>query len=288
MILTLDFETRAPLDIKDAGLENYVTQAEPLCVAWALDDDEVTLFEFDGSRGSCALAIKLYENILDSRITKVAQNISFERMILRKIGLDTPIEQWIDTSVLARYAGLPSKLADICKALKLGERGKHEDGTRLINKFCKPKKDGTYRSKHTDPVDWQKFLDYCKQDVVAEREVFRRLQAFMLPERERRLWILDEKINRRGWPVDMQYVHGASRQAATEKRRLLAQLQSITGLPNPNSRDQFLKWAKAQGYEFNSLGKDFIARFEKMLEEDEKYDDGILQRKGSVCSSVVA
>lgn len=289
--LVLDFETTMPgVDIKTHGLDNYIAKAEPLCVAWAIDDGPALVLDlthrisvFGLPSGHTASRRRargvpsarfgldrclLTDAIRDSRITKIAQNISFERAILRKLGLDTPITEWVDTSVLARYVGLPSKLADICKALRLGEMGKHEDGTRLINKFCKPRKDGSFRDKISDPEDWQKFLDYCRGDVIAEREVFKRLKKFMLPDRERRLWELDDKINRRGLPVDMQYVTQASRQAAAEKQKLMAELRAITGLENPNSRNQFLGWAKSHGYSYSSLGKDFIARFEKMLEED--------------------
>lgn len=264
--LVLDFETRSQIDIKHAGLDNYMGAVEPLCVAWAVDDEPVELVDFThGTRG----LEKLVGLIRDPQVFKIAHNISFERDVLSTLCCESPLEQWADTSVLARYAGLPSKLADICSVLKLGNLGKHEDGTRLINKFCKPRKDGSFRDSTSDPADWQKFLNYCKQDVIAEREVFKRLKAFMLPEREKRLWLLDDKINRRGWPVDKQYVHGASRQAATEKHKLMQELKSLTGLANPNSRDQFLGWARAQGYKYSSLGKDFIARFEKELSDEE-------------------
>lgn len=256
--------------MKHDGLDNYVAKAEPLLLGWKIDEAPVEVYEFNRLTWWDDLHdLGVAPIILDSRITKIAQNIAFERAFLRKLGLGTPLSQWIDTSVLARYAGLPSKLRDISKALKLGDHGKDDDGTRLINKFCKPKKDGTYRDKHSDPEDWEKFKLYCKSDVGAEYEVFVRLKFFMLPEREKRLWLLDEKINRRGLPVDMTYVDMASRQAATEKQKLMAELKGLTGLANPNSRDQFLGWAKLHGYSFASLGKDFIARFEKILEEDE-------------------
>lgn len=270
--LVLDFESTMPgVDIRHDGLDNYVAKAEPLCLAYALDDGLIELIDFTDR--PAYLFPHLATMIRNPNVTKIAHNISFERAFLRKLGLDTPLDEWIDTSVMSRYAGLPSKLADVCKALKLGDLGKHEDGTRLIKKFCVPKKDGTYRSRTSDPADWQKFLDYCKGDVTAEREVFRRLKAFQLPPREKLLWKLDEKINRRGLPVDMNYVVSASRQAATKKQEIKQELRALTGLENPNSREQFLGWAKARGYEFNSLGKAFVARMEKLLEEDERVDE---------------
>lgn len=119
------------------------------------------------------------------------------------------------TSVLARYAGLPGKLKTLCQVLKIGDV--KSDGSKLIKKFGQRHK-GKFRDKTTDPVAWDKYLYDCKQDVIAEREVFRRLQAFVLPERERKIHELDYKINRRGWPVDMKYVKAAHSAAAAEKQ----------------------------------------------------------------------
>jgi DNA polymerase len=278
-ILVLDFETRSELDIKNCGLDNYISRAEPTCVAFALDDGPVEVIDYVSRCSICggrSFACELCEivkrqkqtfvnYVRDSRITKVAHNIDFERAVLTKMGLETSFSEWIDTSVLARYAGLPAKLKQVCQVLKLGEDGK-TDGTRLIKKFGQRDKHGKFRDKTTDPADWQKYLEYCAQDVTAERNVFRRLQAFMLPEREKRIHELDHKINRRGWPVDMKYVKAAHSAAAAEKAKLTLELKDLTGLANPNSRDQFLGWAKTEGYGFESLGKAFVARMEKELE----------------------
>jgi DNA polymerase len=277
--LVLDFETRSELDIKTCGLDNYIAKSEPTCVAFALDDGPVELIDYisacpvcDNKSFACEMCCiisrtkkKFVASVRDSRITKVAHNLDFERAVLSKMGLETSFSEWIDTSVLARYAGLPAKLKQVCQVLKLGEDGK-SDGSRLIKKFGQRDKRGRFRDKTTDPADWQNYLNYCAQDVYAERAVFRCLKSFMLPEREKRIHELDHKINRRGWPVDMKYVKAAHSAAAAEKAKLTLELKALTGLANPNSRDQFLGWAKTQGYEFESLGKAFVARMEKELE----------------------
>lgn len=87
-----------------------------------------------------------------------------------------------------------------------------------------------------------------------ERAILNRLQAFQLPDRERRLWELDQKINERGIPVDVTFARNAKALADTERDRLMKELREITGLENPNSVQQMLGWLKTKGYPFESLG----------------------------------
>ena len=52
----------------------------------------------------------------------------------------------------------------------------------------------------TDPERFQRLIDYCAQDVLAERELDRRVPE--LSPRERLVFELDHKINQRGIGVD--------------------------------------------------------------------------------------
>ncbi len=253
--LHLDFETRSMLDIRVVGLDNYARNAEVLMMAWAVNDQPPQLWL---PADDYPIPEKVAWMLVKPEVVKLAWNAAFERAILTHcLGVNSPIEQWIDPSILARYAGMPGKLAKVSQFLKLGDKGKDKDGTRLINKFSKP-----FKGKFRDPADpkhaadWLKFQDYCRQDVIAEREIFHRLQKFFWPpEQEHKLWQLDAKINARGMPVNMDYVRGSKRVVAAEKCRLAAELKELTGLENPNSNKQMLTWLKAQGYEFGSLGK---------------------------------
>jgi DNA polymerase len=67
--------------------------------------------------------------------------------------------------------------------------------------------------------------------------------------------LIYREINRRGIPVDLQAVAGAVEIRDVEMERLLGELKAITGLENPNSRDQLLAWAKTRGYPYDNLQK---------------------------------
>jgi DNA polymerase bacteriophage-type len=258
VILTLDFETRSPLDITEVGLDRYSRNAEVLMLAWAVEDWDVTVW-FPHERPGFPDDLRMLLDRPD--VLKIAHNCAFERAILKHCcGIDSPIEQWCDTSVLARYAGMPSKLADVSEFLNLGKHAK-ADGTRLITKFCKPNKKGSFNDHATHPEDWAKFVSYCRQDVIAEREVYRRLSGFFaLPEREKRLWALDAKINERGIPVDLTYINNARTIVTQEKTKLLAELKERTNVDNPNSGAQLLPWLRSRGYPYGSLGEKKVSK----------------------------
>jgi DNA polymerase len=187
---------------------------------------------------------------------KVAWNAAFERAILKHcLNIDSPISQWLDPSVMARYATLPPHLKGACEFLDLGSAAKH-DGSKLIRKFCMPKRDGSFTQPADAPEEWETFKEYCRQDVIAEREVLRRLQKqFSLSDFERKVWMIDAEINERGAPVDMQFVTEAKKLVDVEKARLVIELKEITGLDNPNSTAQLLPWLNARGYPYFSLLK---------------------------------
>jgi len=260
------------LDIRNVGLDRYARDAEVLMMAWAINDQSPRLWL--PHEGPMPEQVRML--LCSPAAIKTAWNAAFERAILRhSLGIVSPIEQWVDPSVIARYAGMPGKLAKVSQFMKLGDKGKDKDGTRLINKFSKPFK-GQFRDfkdlKHA--ADWQKFQDYCRQDVNAEREIFHRLKGFFMPpSSEARLWELDAKINERGMPVSMRFVVNAKVIADAEMARLAAELKELTGLANPNSVSQLLPWLKARGYPVASLDKAHVAR---ALANDSLKDDGRL------------
>jgi DNA polymerase len=255
--LHLDFETRSTVDIREQGLDVYARNAEVLMLAFALNDQPPTLwFPHEDTQNDLVL---LY--LKRPEIIKVAWNSAFERAILKHcMGIDVPLKSWLDPSCMARYAGLPSSLADVGEALGLPQdEAKDKDGKRLIQKFCRPKKDGTYKDWNSDPEDWARFCDYCRQDVVAERNILRKLEkGFMLPPRERKIWLLDQQINERGIPVDMTFVHNAKTIVDAERSRLMDELGKLTNLENPNSTKQMLGFLKENGYPYESLNQKMV------------------------------
>lgn len=235
--------------------------------SYALNDSDVKLWEPHKE----TIHAEFEDAIQNPKIIKVAWNSGFEQKVLHYLlGIDVPTNLFLDPSVWAKHLSMPGGLGQVGEILGLPEdQAKNKDGKRLIQKFCRPAYMGgeetlfgisepSFRDWNTDPEDWNLFGEYCKQDTAAQRTILKILLKHPLPPSEFQNWLLDQKINERGLPVDMKLVAGAIEIAEKEKTRLMKVLKEITGLENPNSRDQLLGWAQKQGYPFSSLEKPMV------------------------------
>jgi DNA polymerase bacteriophage-type len=262
LILHLDFETRSVLNLTTCGLDRYSKKAEVLLLGWAFDDDEVELWEPRLGPMPSELC-----RALRSDCELAAWNSAFERSILAHVlNIHIPYERFQDPSCWARHLSLPGGLQSVGDILGLGDGGKDKEGKRLIKLFCEPISLGGemtlfgvtepyFAEPEKHPEDWEKFKNYCRQDVRVEREIGHLLEPFKLPEIEKKIWYLDQKINDTGLPVNRRFVEKALKLATRSKQELAAVLKEKTGLENPNSRDQMLGWLGGQGYQYNSLEK---------------------------------
>jgi DNA polymerase len=265
MKLYLDCETRSTLALGKVGVDRYSRDSELLMLAYAIDDEEPDIWLPSESR----MPDELVDPLQNPTCVKVAWNCQFERSIFRQqLRMDIPIAEWLDPMCIARYAGLPANLELASGFLGLGDKGKTRQGKKLIREFSKlhtrRNSGAQYFKDWNEPKrsqDWLSFQQYCKQDVVAEREIFYRLKAaFSLPDFERDIWLLDQAINERGLPVSPDYVRRSQQIVAREREQLLRELNHLTGLRNANSLRQLLPWLQARGYTYSSLDQEHVSR----------------------------
>lgn len=260
-----------------------------LLLGWAINDDDVEVVRF--AEGERAPKI-LREALRDPEVLKCAWNANFERQILQHVaGLTIPYDEWYDTMVLAMTLSFPGKLEKAGEIIGIAEdKKKLARGKALIRKFCGPrkptKKEPWDRATHeTNPEEWEEFVAYCRNDVLAEREIWRKLRKWDLPRHEWELWQLDQEINEAGIPINLRVVDNAIKVAAEVTERRLAEMKEITGLDNPNSNKQLLPWLQEAGYRFDDLkaghvttalveaekkGKDELARVLSLRQEVSK------------------
>ena len=273
----LDFETRSLLNIKDVGTDRYVRDdsTEVLVLAYAFDDGEVSIWlPILGE----PMPEELHAAMIDPTVQKVGWNYGFERGVwAHRLGYQTKREEWYDPSVLAGYMSLPIGLDRASKALDLNEDEKKiktlgdDRLTKIFSQQAKRKKNELkknpllaplyYRDWNTDPEKWADFINYCKNDVRAERAIWYALQELncTMPYEEHQVWLLDQRMNDNGVYIDLVFVKNAADYAATEVAGIIAQLKELTGLENPNSTTHQLKpWLKERGYPFDSCAKEYI------------------------------
>jgi len=224
--LFMDYETCSILDLKEVGLDNYAKHPSTriTVLAWALDHEELQAWlPHLGPPPK-----KLVDALRNPSIMKIAWNSSFEYNLTRRVLVPkylhedwfVPLEQWRDPIILAHNLSLPGKLADVGAILKMKEQ-KDPRGEDLIQMFCKPvntkqlqkfKDDPAanmtlfgpplplFRDHNSHPREFAEYVEYCKQDIRSERDLWYRMLPIPFPEIEWRGWLLDQKINEFGMP----------------------------------------------------------------------------------------
>jgi DNA polymerase len=261
-----DLETYSDLDIKKVSLDRYASHpsTEILMCAYAFDQGPVQLWQ-QGDPGLGDLQRELRNN------TNVPWNCGFERTLISRVWKINGLK-WVDAMVCALYAGLPAGLKDCNRVPFFAQEAVTSKESSLINKFCKPQKDGSRRGPETDPEDWALFCQYCKDDVSDTRLIFQWIQKhYDIPERVHLSWLIDQEINQRGMPVDRLLTFRAWEEAQRLQAESAEELKNLTGLENPNSPAQLLKWVTERGYPYNGLGKELVLK--ALKEEGTDVDD---------------
>lgn len=259
--LSIDIETRSSVDIGKAGAYKYAQSPdfEILLFAYQMDEEEVQLIDLaQGETFPETLRLALQ----DEQIIKHAYNAAFEWYCLNRAGYRTPLEQWRCTMVHGLYCGYTAGLAATGRAIGLPQdKQKLTTGKALIRYFCTPcrstRANGGRRwnlPRHA-PEKWELFKEYCRQDVVTERAILQRLRLFPMPEEEQKLWELDIRMNAFGVRVDNDFIEGALYIGEISRERLLREAMEITGLENPNSTQQLMKWLEENDVQTDNLRK---------------------------------
>jgi len=258
-MITLDLETRSYANLPQVGSWVYSEHptTEILCACYAIDDEPIREWwpEVDGIAG-CPPPEDLFE-ALDEGHAIEAWNVSFERSLWENVlgpRHDWPLprdEQWRDTMAVAAYYSLPQALDKCCRAL--GMEGKDPEGGRLISRYSKLYLK-TSRAEIPEE-DHQKFVDYCKRDVLLEETVSDFLGD--LPEQELAVFLLDQRINLRGLYLDAGSIGDSIAVVKQRAGELEREFREITGL-GPLQHAKVSAWLRERGCPVESLQGDYI------------------------------
>lgn len=250
--LSIDIETKSSIDISGAGAYRYA-QSEDfgiLLFAYQVGNKPVEIIDF--AQGE-QVPEWLLNALRDPAVVKHAYNAAFEWYCLNVAGYYTPLDQWRCTMAHGLYCGYTAGLEATGKAIGLPQdKQKLSIGKTLIRYFCTPckptKSNGnrTWNLPQHAPEKWDLFKEYCKQDVVTEHEILRRLNQFPMPQEEIRLWQMDVCMNAFGVRVDTDLINGALRIDSMSTERLEGEARRITGLENPNSLAQLKSWIERE------------------------------------------
>ena len=274
--MNVDIETYSDRDIAKAGVYTYV-ESPAFCIlliGYKLEtDDGVTVIHLSGcgtkeeALGYMELCYpEFMESLSDPEIVKTAYNANFERTCLGKYFGCMPPEQWQCTMIKAATLGLPRSLAEVGAAIGLPEdKQKSATGKALINYFCKPCKPTKSNGGRTRnlpchaPDKWALFIEYNRQDVVAEEAILLKLAHFdTITSFERELWNFDQRMNDRGVLLDTDMIGKILDYDQINRGKLLQEAKELTGLDNPNSLTQLKGWLNDMGIPMGSVTKETV------------------------------
>ena len=260
-VLSIDIETYSSVDIGKCGLYKYVEA----------DDFEILLFAYSYNFGETrvidltidGLPDDVIADILDPTVAKTAFNAAFEIACLDKYVYHLTgkhviaSDNWFCTMVRAGSLGLPMSLDGVSEVLRL-KNAKLKVGKDLIRLFCVPQKETKKLPERRvlpadEPDKWTLFKEYNRMDVEAEKEVLIWTLRYPLHQPERKLWYIDQAINRRGICVDLDFVTNAERLASEYKTHVIAEMVKLTGLQNPNSDAQLCGWLDVESVKKESV-----------------------------------
>lgn len=248
-ILWFDCETYSECDLKSAGTHAYAEHptTEITVAQIGIDDEEPIVFDCTGRH----FPLGLDRLLNDPGTTVVAHNSAFDRTLLRHVwGIDVPPERWLDTMVQAMAHGLPGALGKLGTILGVDDdQAKDKRGRDLIQLFCKPRpKNHKLRraTAWTHPDEWAEFLEYSRQDIVAMRAIAKKLPTWNYKpgHPELAFWHLDQRVNDRGFAVDVDLARAAIDAVAIEQTRLKARMVDETdgAVASASQRDELLSY----------------------------------------------
>lgn len=266
--LAIDIETYSDVSLPDCGVHRYAAseQFEILLFAYSLNDKPTQIIDLASGE---KIPDKIMEYLMDDSVIKTAYNAAFERnCINRFFGFSLKPEGWRCTLVQASMLSLPLSLEGVGEALNLDKK-KMSEGKDLIRYFCMPCKPtkangGRTRNLPSDaPEKWELFKTYCIRDVDVEKQIRNKLAKFPIPDREQKLYCMDQRINDRGIMVDQELIGHAVACDLLYKETVTKKAYEISGLENPNSVSQLKDWLNEKGIEVDSLAK---AAVEELVE----------------------
>ena len=282
-ICHIDIESFSEINLPKVGVHRYAEDwsTEILCIAYAFGDEPPNLWIPDGflpkelqlqiaqyvaqKRGLCLIGWKVPQALIwharnggEFR----AHNSQFERIMLngnpgRKIKFPkTKRSSWVCTAAKAAVLALPRDLGRLSGATALNpEHKKDEDGKGDMMRITKPRTP----SKNNLAVRWTpdaapdkfyKMYCYCIDDVYSERDCDRLM--IELSTEDRKLFLLDQIINDRGWKIDEKRIADVQFLIDTYKDRLKAKCRELTGI-NPTQTQKFAEWVRHQGIDIENL-----------------------------------
>lgn len=268
----------------DVGAWRYAEHpsTEILCFSWQIDGGPTKKW-----RPPQEFPQEILDHVANGGVIE-AHNATFEyavwyHVLTKRGGLPMPT-RWKDTQAVCAYRSLPLKLADVGSVLRLKVQ-KSDRGKFLIKALCQPNKPMKepkvsytkkgeltaasqksmdkflgWRKWNNDPALLEELSDYCATDVDTEAELAERIGD--LPDDEYKIWLMDQRINKRGVQLDIEAVEAAMALMMEIESAGAIALKSITnGYVDAGTKGEKIKeWCDQQDVWLPDLTADTVEK----------------------------
>lgn len=268
-----DTETGSELDLKTYGTPRYAEHKSTFVqlFAYSLAEDHIGIWDLYNQE---PMPEDLKAAIEDPNVIFVWWHRFFDMMVLNhRTEIRIPLERTRCLMAQAMSHGLPGSLEKVGDILGIKEDAKKlKEGKALVQFFCKPKKakDGTltWHRPWDYPEKWARYKDYARNDVLAMREIVKKLPHwnYSIYDRnpvERDYWLMDQRMNERGMPIDLELAEAAVRAVEKEQAELRKRTREMTNgeVEAASQRDALLQHIMAEyGVELPNMQKATLER----------------------------
>ena len=292
----IDFETRSEVNLLEVGAAVYASHptTEILMISFSVDQVKVYNWNpFYPKAKNYARLTKAISKVKRGKAVFRAHNSEFEFWIWNKVAPrqfgwpEIPIESFYDTMVLSCAAGFPASLENAGEALDLPTQ-KDKNGKALINFFCTPsrKKDQTFNSPTDNKQKFYEFISYCDDDVLTQIGIVNACPP--MTQRQYNVFILTERMNIRGLPIDKRMAEGALKLVEVYKLAADKQISKITdGFIESATQNKVKDWLNANGCDIPNLQAPVIEKYIKSAKTS-KLARKVLKIRSAVSKSSTA
>jgi len=272
IVVHLDFEASGVTELRKVGADVWTRRKDtyPTVLSFAINDDPVDTLVFD-SRNHHRSTARVKERLAivrDPGTELHAWNAGFEFMVWNNICVPRfnwpaiPIDRFHCTMARAACAGLPMSLEQASEAAQTGHV-KDMVGARNMKRMAKPRR--------ADPTEWwhlcqddlaqtnlDALIEYNRADVEAERAIHQMTPR--MTQEERRIWLVDQKMQAAGLPIDAEFLEKLAALTEQELAWLNFRLDVNTAsqVTSFTQHKRLLDWLQARGYQLSTLGKDAV------------------------------
>lgn len=265
-----DFETFSQMSLPDCGAYRYAQDpsTEPLLFSWAHSEGPLATWRVDIDLYVCPADLV---EMINAGVVFCAWNAQFERAVWHYVlhekhgWPDIPLKQWYCVAAQAAALALPRALENAGVALGIPQYlGKDTEGEKLLRLFTRPrkptKKNAAVRIYPQDmPLEWERVVDYNRQDVVAEKTIYKRIPT--LSVREANIWRFDTKINERGLPLDVPLIRKALVVAGKLENSTRSRTNELTDGINPTQNAKLREWLRDNDVHLPNLQRKPLEEF---------------------------